>query len=571
LATYTVDAGAGIALAGGGSLLCCGGNAIVVSSQKLAGSWSVATLVVWRLLMRRTRTIRCLLVGLCLAGVTGCSLILGLQDAKDRPGAPDAATDTTVADTSPTQSDASVVDAQTDGAAMDGAAALTLVAPSVMNLSRFGSKGAFEITLSRAVPVPLKVVVSPSLTGVIVAPLTLLAGQTSATLNIDSSGPEVGVTAVTITAAHEPSGTKVSTNSAMVVPGAPGSVDQALVVGATLDATMSLHRVAAMGDGSLIVGGTLSAGNKRDAVAKLLPNGAVDTSFGAAGFTELAGGERLDTMAVDDAGYIYGTCAVGAFPPRTLAAVRIDPTGKADSAFMGTTQLQVLYGAGGLVLSGPFGYLTPHATNEPSGVRVGRISAAGFDPNFGDAGFLATSTGLYQPRIGAVLSNGKILVTSKELYPPSVSVHRLAATGAVDPTFGEGDAGAFSFESESSDPRLATLKDGRIVVTGGFDTQVAAPNGSLVRVFTSAGQVAPGFTVVKASADPRHVLVDSTDRIIVVATDTGGQTSVRRLNPSGTVDASLPTITVNGSGDAILDRYGRLVLLAGNSIKRFWL
>src|SRR5262245_57672973 len=245
---------------------------------------------------------------------------------------------------------------------------------------------------------------------------------------------------------------------ATVVHARPGDLDPTFGIGGVVETDPGsgfwgtvaglvdpLGRIVAVGEGGL-----------RDvAVARYLPGGALDASFGSGGMVTIDVPPGTTTMDIawavalqpDGKLVLAGQSGASALPLAPLIA-RLNDDGTLDGSF----------GLGGLVLLPPGGYFYDVAL-QPDG----RIVAAG-------------------------------------LQGEDFAVARSSADGTLDPTFGSGGVATLDIGSEYDVVRtLFLLPDGRIVVIGSGGTDPESdgiavaryqPNGTLDPSFGTGGVVA---------------------------------------------------------------------------------
>jgi uncharacterized delta-60 repeat protein len=244
--------------------------------------------------------------------------------------------------------------------------------------------------------------------------------------------------------------------------------------------------VAVQRDGRIVVGGSVSpspTGGSAIGVARYLPDGRPDPSFGDGGLVVVgSGGPALggDDVAVDGAGRIVvaGSSLDGLLAARLLADGTPDPSfgggdGLAPASFGRFTS------AGGLAL-GPDGTIVLAGqvivdTRGPWRVGVARLLADGsLDPSFGTAGTVTTEvTGRDGANDVLVQPGGSVLAVGEA--QGEVLLVRYTAAGGLDPAFGGGDGVATAGTPEGADAgRGAALHPGhRVVVGGTFGGDVA--------------------------------------------------------------------------------------------------
>ncbi len=286
-------------------------------------------------------------------------------------------------------------------------------------------------------------------------------------------------------------------------------------------------------DGKIVVAGRSDArGNEGLALVRYLPDGTLDATFGSNG-TLLTDFESATALALQPDGKIVVAGASGDF-----ALARYLPNGTLDTTF----------GSNGMVLT-DFG----GGSNDHGGALAlqsdGKIVVAGYSDASGSTAFA----------LARYLPNGTLDAT-------------FSGDGKVLTNFGSGSE-AFAFD-------LALQSDGKIVVSGvstasGADFALARylPNGTLDATFGGDGKVTTDFGGNAAA----HVLALQPNGKIVVAGFSGaGDTpdfALARYLPNGTLDATFGgdgKVTTdfgryeNATAIAIQPRDGRLVV-AGDS------
>lgn len=328
------------------------------------------------------------------------------------------------------------------------------------------------------------------------------------------------------------------------------------------------------GDGRILIGGLVRIGNRdRMLLARLLPGGAIDTSFGNGGWSETAfpgqneaylthlvqTGSRIVATARPDA---LGDFAVAGFTSSgTLDAgfgdggvVRVDFHGGIDHALMIATHGDGLLVAGSASSGGP-------ALTEYGFARL--RSDGTLDPAFGSGGRAEAGFGSPVPgRAAAVaaLADGR-LVTAGYAGPGfagrNIAIARYLADGRLDPSFGAGGRVATDIAGgEDAAAAIALQADQRLIVAGlvssagnrriGVLRYLA--DGSADASFGNGGiAIIDGGTL--GSESPALAL-QADGRIVVAATayGSGGSTDflVLRLTASGQAD------TTFGSGGRVL-------------------
>ncbi len=248
-------------------------------------------------------------------------------------------------------------------------------------------------------------------------------------------------------------------------------------------------------------------------VARLNPNGTLDTTFGP-------GGKRRINFGGDTAS-VFGAA--------------LQPDGK-------------------IVLAGDSDFK----------VAVARLNRNGtLDTTFsGDGKMLFSWGALSRATAVVVLPNGKILLAGfSGPEGGNFQVARLNANGAVDTTFGTAGKAPVDFGGDDFGAAMARQANGRILVAGRSTTAGAViarlrTNGTLDPDFDGDGRV-----TLPGGGDLNAVLVQP-DRKIVVAGNAMGSAmmTVTRLMPNGSVDT-----TFDGDGTATID-FGSLADIANAAV-----
>lgn len=286
-----------------------------------------------------------------------------------------------------------------------------------------------------------------------------------------------------------------------------------------------IEAVALLPDGKILVAGGSQSyksfkWDNQVVLARYLPNGALDTSFG-----------KLGTVMTS-----FGSAAKNA---------------SSQGARASTLAIQ---GDGRIVVGG-------WAINASSGqdFLLARYTASGsLDKTFGTGGsvttdILGSADHVYKM---VIQGDGKLVVVGDGTY--KLTLARYSPTGSLDPTFGSGGVVTSSLMIVGSD--LALTANGKLVVAGvywhdggdgtyGARTAVARfnANGS-----TDAGFGQGGLTVMAVGeyGNAPHLVIDAVGRIVVAAdtfgpSDSNGKINfdfaVGRLNADGSPDLSFGT------------------------------
>ena len=344
--------------------------------------------------------------------------------------------------------------------------------------------------------------------------------------------------------------------------------------------------VAVQPDGKILVGGYLSgvAGPTQFALARYLPDGALDSSFGNGGLVTTCvcssfgqGQESVGAIVVLPDGKIV---AVGD-GDRWIELVRYNPNGSLDTSF-GTGGISpdpksIAYPPPGLS-GGVLG-----AVLQPDGKIVvlggpgtlARFDADGtLDTSFGTQGVAdcSCSSGDYYPSWGpgavALGPNGSIVVGGTRVSrDPANTVNswlaeRYTSHGSLDPSFGSG--GVATVPDGGADS-MAIQPDGKIVLAGQRNTPTSTTaaaltrlnqNGTLDTTFGTDGLVVtqdPNSTQQFALSSAQTVLVQPDGKILAVgylsegALGPGIGFGLERFLQNGAVDQSFGVYGVTGA------------------------
>lgn len=278
-------------------------------------------------------------------------------------------------------------------------------------------------------------------------------------------------------------------------------------------------------DGKIVVAGW-------GIVARYLATGALDASFGTGGLASVGlGNVVLNGIVMLPDGKMLVAGQRYAASVSDFVVARLTPNGALDTSF----------GEGGSVITDLGGYdqasallLLPDGRFIAVGESVGTTSDfalvrylpnGSLDPSFGSDGKVITDVGGWDHGDDAVLTpDGKIVVTGASY--PNITLARYLPDGSLDPTFGmNGVVVAGSGEAWS----VAQKPDGSLVVTTG--TLAAArftPDGVLDSTFGNGGIADPGL-----EGTGRAVAVDAQGKIIVGGAINGDFALVRYLGQAG--------------------------------------
>ncbi|MEZ4756379.1 MAG: delta-60 repeat domain-containing protein [Flavobacteriales bacterium] len=332
----------------------------------------------------------------------------------------------------------------------------------------------------------------------------------------------------------------------------PGAIDPTFDPGA--GANDRLFCAALQADGKLLVAGELTAydGVTRNGIARLNPDGSLDTAFDPGDGPEF----QIYSMAVQPDGKILVGGQFNEFDGVTAnMIVRLNPDGSVDSGFDTGT------GADWIVLS-----IKPQSDGkilvggnflEFDGVPrsgIARLNADGsldtsFDPGTG----LGSTSGATGISAFLIQSDGRILIggsfTSYDGVPRN-SIARIHADGALDTSFDPGDGAQFGFVGVSD---MALLPDGRIILGGDFAMFDGMFRSYLARVNID-GSLDASFVPGTGPDSWVNAIALQPDGKVVVggffnSFDDVQRNSLLRVNADGTLDTGYDT----GTGMALVD------------------
>jgi uncharacterized delta-60 repeat protein len=341
-----------------------------------------------------------------------------------------------------------------------------------------------------------------------------------------------------------------SGNDLVLVLAGPGAVDYAFGstgTGRLLTGAGGNNAVAAMiqqTDGRILYAGNASGAQTNSVVGRLLPTGAIDTSFNTSGIRTV----DMSPIGAD-----------------SVAAIALQSDGRIIAT----------------------GYATPSAGQQDFGVF--RLTSDGaLDTTFNTTGIRLIDLGGTEDQAGAVsvMPDGKILLAGETNagVGSDLAVVRLNADGSVDSTFGTGgtvllDLGA----TDDAFTSIAVQNDGKILLggmsAGQFFVSRLEPNGSSDVSFGTAGIATTTFD---KPINSLSVLLQADQRIVLAGSVRGGtairEIALARLSADGTLDATFgtagksrfalaPPFTMDVA-DSVIQTDGK-ILMAGNFMPGF--
>lgn len=325
------------------------------------------------------------------------------------------------------------------------------------------------------------------------------------------------------------------------------------------------HALLVQPNGRIVVAGG-GAASDSFCVARLLPNGKLDTTFGSRGKRVIDFGTTDEaaygaTLQADGKLVLVG----GAFA--NVAITRLNRNGSLDHSFSGDGRLTFSWGAfsrAQAVTALAGGKLLVAGFSGPEGgdIQVARLNLNGsFDTGFGSGGKAAVDLGGTEFGLAmARQANGRILVAGRS-DPTGGVVVRLRANGGLDPDFN--GSGHVTLPGVVTANAVLVQPDRRIVVAGntvGLEQMIVMrlnPSGSPDTSFGTAGSTTLDFGSL---ADLTGGAALQPDGRIVIAgySQDNEEIAVARLNPDGSLDATF------GNGGKALVGFG--VATFGNAV-----
>jgi len=358
---------------------------------------------------------------------------------------------------------------------------------------------------------------------------------------------------------------------------APGSLDPTFGTGGIVTEPVLVRgaeEMAIQTDGRIVVA------DSSWRVARFGRDGALDTAFGTGGEVMLTfsgqSSDELRAIAIQPDGKIVvaGFSRPGISADDDFAVARLNPDGSLDSSFGSGGKLTtdffgffdrahfVLIQADGKIVVGGEAYTSLSANSDLALVRY--LSNGSLDTSFGSGGKVLSDLSARDAAYAAVLRpDGRILVgggfgvsSTSNLHADSVLAQYLA-NGALDPSFGVGglrgiDLSLGTTTGSVSDwiEGLALLDDGRIITIDGNGFRAArfTANGAPDVAFGDGGVATVDFT--GQTAFIRGVAVQDDGRILLAGWV--------RVPPTGRSDLAIVRLDAGGSIDSAFASSGKL-------------
>ncbi|WP_210514476.1 T9SS type A sorting domain-containing protein [Hymenobacter terricola] len=326
-------------------------------------------------------------------------------------------------------------------------------------------------------------------------------------------------------------------------------------------------------DGRILVAGDFAVLNNWPTtnIARLWPDGRVDTTFTAPAFTggpvlALVGDAQGRVVVVGNFGAVNGLPRAGA--ARLLPSGALDPSfipnlRAASSSLVPSVRAVVVQPDGNIILGGYFGAAGANGAIVPHVIRV-------LPNGLPDASFVPAMP--YSGQVNALLlqASGALLVAGNTYSSPFglELVRRLLPNGSLDPTFNLVPANQTVAGAGLS---MASTPTG-FVLAGAFISVGSQTRASVAR-FLADGTLDATFTSPLPNVMPatqlNAVAVEPTGNVVIGgAVSTGG---LRRLLPTGAFDNTYfnPAVIAGTDGDvfAIVPQPNGNVLVGGSFVR----
>ncbi|GAA4031735.1 delta-60 repeat domain-containing protein [Hymenobacter glaciei] len=356
---------------------------------------------------------------------------------------------------------------------------------------------------------------------------------------------------------------------------ANGSLDPSFTFAPTPTDYRQLTALALQPDGKILVGSGLTFTTQSSGgVVRLNSDGSADPTFNV-GTGITAGLARTLLVQADGKILVGGTFAM--FNGQAVGnLVRLNATGTVDASFNINSSTTPGANSGGVVRA---------LAQQPDGKLLVGGGFTTFDgqPAVNLTRLLLNGTAdpAFQPNTNAtagsgsiasieVEANGGLLIGGTFTQYNGVArsrVARLDALGSLDPNFALGTGPNVAIND------VALTPAGRVLVGGGFTQYDGQPYGGVARL-NATGQVDPGFmALIEVRGTVNQAVPLANGQLLVAGnfTQFNGQTlagstsSIRRVNPDGTIDASFAPPTPTGTIQAVQPNGSFYVLGAGPS------
>jgi len=276
----------------------------------------------------------------------------------------------------------------------------------------------------------------------------------------------------------------------------------------SLDNTFNTSGVGASGiiaataiqsDGKILIGGGFPAynGTAFNGIARINPDGTIDNTFNpGTGFSSILPSPWVRSIAIQPDGKIIVGGGFTSFNGTAIAGVcRLNADGSLDNSFSPGTgpnnivQDVALQANGKIIAGGVFSSF--------NGVSTGRLVRLNVDGSLDSTFSTATSGDIL--RI-VIQPDGKILTSGVNFY-------RLESDGSLEIGFPSVTAG-------NSYNKLDLQQDGKIILTGFFNTYAGITRKHIVRLNTDGSLDTDFDSEIGFSTNPQHIAIQSDGKIL---------------------------------------------------------
>ncbi|WP_375436715.1 T9SS type A sorting domain-containing protein [uncultured Hymenobacter sp.] len=385
-------------------------------------------------------------------------------------------------------------------------------------------------------------------------------GTTDATFNVGGTGANGFISAIVL----QPDGKILVGGGFTTFNGQPlplvvrlnsdGSIDPSFTFGSSIS-IRQISGIALQPDGKILVGSgaTLNGGIQTSGLVRLLPNGAIDSSFNIG--TNLTQGGTISAILVQADGSILIGGSFDNFNSNGQQLrwlVRLTSAGMVDPSFVvNTTNINLGPIAalaqqpdGKLLIGGSF----IQVDGQPAG-RIARLLLDGTLDNSFQPGTGANNT----VRSITLEPDGDIVIGGVFTQVNGVArgrVARLTSTGSLDMNFAAGVGASNQVNAVTVTPT------GQVLVAGGFPQYNATSYGGIVRLNGTTGLLDATFApVIEARGMLTQAVPLPNGQLLLTGNFTefnglpapGIANAVRRINADGTLDASFVSPSTSGT------------------------
>jgi uncharacterized delta-60 repeat protein len=505
------------------------------------------------------------------------------------------------------------VEASAAADAGDAGKGFTIAAPASLMLQQ-GASAPVTVTVARGggFTDAIAVTVSGLPAGASASPLTITSDTTSGplTIAVGSATPQ-GVSHLVIDGVAASGAVSASAQMDLVVRGPPGSLDSLYGSGGVVSGFLTTTNFGTFEAATLdanddvLIAIDSALGENAVSVVRITPAGVLDSTFGTAGIaTPPNTGVFYYSMFPVPNGDVE-LCGFGGGNPWTDEYMRLMPTGAVDTSFspdggVGNSVLRT-DGRPDVFTLDPTGRVVETGfTGNAQGFLLTRRTAAGpFDTTF-DAGFAPTIPGQGGPTV--IQPDGHIVASWLPDTPPyGMGLVRTDTSGNLDPTFGTN--GVVPGTGPGDPSALILQPDGKLVTGGVTFTSAGLENpGGFTARYLSNGTIdvtyGSGGTAQVAAGNVFAMVQQSDQSVVAVGYpwpvgDAGAPTNdlwVERLTAGGVTDPSFGsggtvTTPVGGAGEISMGEFvglqsdGRIVVVVATlksqgvydfAVARYW-